>query len=370
MLEELKPRITTLNHVKFNFDILLRDTLRPAVQDSLAWFRREGVSIRVLSGDDPRTVAAVARQLELEGADRIVDCSKLSDEELRQAAKDRVIFGRLTPVRKKLLVEALKAAGHSVAMTGDGVNDIPSLKASDCSIAIGGGAEATEHAAQIVLLNGDFNSLPAVVSEGRRVIGNITRTASLFLVKTLYSFVLSMLLLAVPLRYPFEPIQLTLVSGLTVGIPSVFLALEPSSERAAGHFLKRILLRAAPGAAAVVCCAMAAMITVFTGTPHEIASTMATVSAGIIGLANLILTCQPFTRLRIRVCAAMCLCFALVVAFLEKLPGAWRMDFLRVRQMASRDWLVLSVITFCGMALLALLTRLIRPRLQKLSTIN
>ena len=349
---------------------LLRDTLRPAVQDSLAWFRREGVSIRVLSGDDPRTVAAVARQLELEGADRIVDCSKLSDEELRQAAKDRVIFGRLTPVRKKLLVEALKAAGHSVAMTGDGVNDIPSLKASDCSIAIGGGAEATEHAAQIVLLNGDFNSLPAVVSEGRRVIGNITRTASLFLVKTLYSFVLSLLLLAVPLRYPFEPIQLTLVSGLTVGIPSVFLALEPSSERAAGHFLKRILLRAAPGAAAVVCCAMAAMITVFTGTPHEIASTMATVSAGIIGLANLILTCQPFTRLRIRVCAAMCLCFALVAAFLEKLPGAWRMDFLRVRQMASRDWLVLSGITFCGLALLALLTRLIRPRLQKLTTIN
>lgn len=346
---------------------LLRDTLRPAVQDSLAWFRREGVSIRVLSGDDPRTVAAVARQLELEGADRIVDCSKLSDDELREAAADKVIFGRLTPVRKKILVEALKKAGHSVAMTGDGVNDIPSIKASDCSIAIGGGAEATERAAQIVLLNGDFNSLPAVVAEGRRVIGNITRTASLFLVKTLFSFVLSLLLLVVPLRYPFEPIQLTLISALSVGIPSVFLALEPSSERAAGHFLKRILLRAGPGAAAVVSCALAAMITEFTGSSHEIASTMATVSAGIIGLANLILTCRPFTKLRAAVCAAMCAAFVLVTAFLERLPHSLGLDFLHVREMAGRDWIVFACVTAGGLAVLGLLTRLIRPDLKRLS---
>jgi magnesium-transporting ATPase (P-type) len=125
---------------------LLRDTLRPSVKDTLAWFSREGVSVRVLSGDDPRTVSAVARTLKLPGADRIADCSLLSDDELRAAAADKVIFGRLTPARKQILVEALKAEGHSVAMTGDGVNDIPSLKAADCSIAIGGGAEATEHA--------------------------------------------------------------------------------------------------------------------------------------------------------------------------------------------------------------------------------
>ena len=346
---------------------LLRDTLRPAVRDSLAWFSREGVSIRVLSGDDPRTVAAVARQLDLPGANKIVDCSKLDDDQLREAAADKVIFGRLTPVRKKILVDALKKAGHNVAMTGDGVNDIPSLKASDCSIAIGGGAEATEHAAQVVLLDGDFNSLPAVVAEGRRVIGNITRTASLFLVKTLYSFGLSLLLLLLPMRYPFEPIQLTLVSALTVGIPSVFLALEPSSERAAGNFLKRILLRALPGASAVVCCAIAALITERAGRSHEISSTMATISAGIIGLANLILTCRPFTRLRTAVCAAMCLCFALVTALLEALPFQSVLGFLHTRDMAGSDWGILCAVTAGGLAVLLVLTRLVAPRLKRLS---
>ena len=137
--------------------------------------------MRIMSGDDPRTVAAIGRTLELENCDKIVDCARLNDEELRASARDGVIFGRLTPDRKRILVDAFKEAGHHVAMTGDGVNDIPSLKAADCSIAMGGGAEATEHAAQLVLLNNDFNSLPEVVREGRREIGNITRTSSLFL---------------------------------------------------------------------------------------------------------------------------------------------------------------------------------------------
>ena len=298
---------------------LLRDTLRPSVKDTLAWFSREGVSVRVLSGDDPRTVSAVARTLELPGADRIADCSLLSDDELRAAAADKVIFGRLTPARKQFLVEALKAEGHSVAMTGDGVNDIPSLKAADCSIAIGGGAEATEHAAQIVLLDRDFNSLPAVVAEGRRVIGNITRTASLYLVKTLYSFVLGLIMVFLPLRYPFQPIHLTLISALSIGTPSFFLALEPSAERASGHFLKRILLRAVPGALAVVCCAIASMILSHCGTGHTVAATMAAVAAGWIGLANLALTCRPFTRLRIAVCIAMVIGYVGALAFLPKL---------------------------------------------------
>lgn len=339
---------------------LLRDTIRPAAADTLSWFRQEGVSIRIMSGDDPRTVAAVARRLGLPDADRTVDCGGLDDEALRAAAEDHVIFGRLTPARKKILVNALQEAGHTVAMTGDGVNDIPSLKAADCSIAMGGGAEATEHAAQLVLLDGDFTALPAVVAEGRRVIGNITRTASLFLVKTLYSFALSLLMLVLPLRYPFQPIQLTLVSALSVGVPSFFLALEPSHDRAAGHFLRRILLRAAPGAAAVTVCALAAMITERAGIPYGVAATMAALSAGILGLANLILTCRPFTRLRRWVCGLMCLGFAGTVAFF---PGVF---FLRTQVMSGSHWGILAGIVLAGLAVLLLLTRLLRSKLARL----
>ena len=340
--------------------ILLREALRPSAKDTLNWFRDEGVSVRVMSGDDPRTVAAAGRALALDGCDRAVDCSKLSDEELKAAAEDNVIFGRLTPDRKRILVEALKANGHNVAMTGDGVNDIPSLKAADCSIAMAGGADAAEHAAQLVLLNNDFNSLPAVVAEGRRVIGNITRSASLFLVKTLYSFALSVLLLFLPLRYPFQPIQLTLVSTLTIGAPSFFLALEPSKERASGNFLKRVLLRAAPGAIAVVCCALAAMVLNKTGTSFEISSTMAVLSAGVIGLVNLILTCRPFTKLRVAVCAVMCAGFALAVAFLP------HVFFLHVTEMTVREWVVAGGVTAAGLLVLVGGTLVLKPIERKL----
>ena len=346
--------------------ILLRETLRPSAKDTLAWFENEGVSVRIMSGDDPHTVAAAARALGLRDCDRLVDCAALSDDELRAAAKDNVIFGRLTPDRKRMLVQEMKAEGFHVAMTGDGVNDIPSLKAADCSIAMAGGAEATEHAAQLVLLNNDFNSLPAVVAEGRRVIGNITRTASLFLQKTMYSFVLSLLniliALFLPLHYPFHPIHLTLISMVTVGAPSFFLALEPSSERASGHFLKRVLLKAAPGAAGVVCCALSAMIANYFGTPDEIASTMAVLSAGVIGLGNLILTCRPFSKLRIAVCVLMWVAFASAVAFL---PGGFSLS---VYEMTARHWIMLSAVTAAGIVVLILGTLLVQRPLRKLES--
>ena len=343
---------------------LLRETLRPAAKDTLKWFKEQGVSVRIMSGDDPRTVAAIARTLELDGCEKVLDCAKLTDEELCAAAEGNVIFGRLTPDRKRILVEALKAKGHHVAMTGDGVNDIPSLKAADCSIAMAGGAEATERAAQLVLLNNDFNSLPAVVAEGRRVIGNITRTASLFLQKTLYSFVLSVLNLMIglflPLQYPFQPIHLTLVSALTVGIPSFFLALEPSNERAKGHFLKRILLKAAPAALGVVCCALAAMITQYLGTPNEVASTLAVLSAGVIGLCNLMLTCLPFSRLRAAVCLLMCVGFAGVAALF---PNVFA---LHVQAMTAQHWMTLVYMIVGGIAVLFLARLAVRPMMKKL----
>lgn len=324
---------------------LLRDTLRPAAADTLRWFREQGVSVKIMSGDDPRTVAAVARRLGLAEADKAVDCGKLNDEEL-VAARDSVIFGRLTPDRKRLLVGAFQADGHTVAMTGDGVNDIPALKASDCSIAMAGGAEATEHAAQLVLMDGDFNSLPAVVVEGRRVIGNITRTASLFLVKTLYSAILAILLLILPLRYPFQPIQLTLISALSIGVPSFFLALEPSGERATRHFLRRVILRAAPGALAVVVCALVSMIPRRGVASYEVSSTLAALSAGLIGLANLALVCRPFTRLRALLCGAMPAAFIGAVALFPKV------FFLHIHSLTGGDWLFFAAVTACGVGIL------------------
>ena len=344
--------------------VLLRESLRPTAKDTLDWFRKEGVEVRIMSGDDPRTVAALGRMLELKGSDRVVDCAALSDEELCAAAKDRVIFGRLTPDRKRILVEALKREGHNVAMTGDGVNDIPSMKAADCSIAMGGGAEATEHAAQLVLLNNDFSSLPEVVAEGRRVIGNITRTASLFLQKTLYSFALSviniLIALFLPLKYPFEPIHLTLISSLTVGIPAFFLALEPSSERFKGSFLKRIILNAVPGALGVTCCALAAMILNHFGMPESIASTLAVLSAGAIGLGNLILICRPFSKLRIAVCSLMCAGFAAAVAFF---PQLFSLD---IQSFTSANWISLALMTVGGLAVLVIARLAVQPSLRKL----
>ena len=359
--DETLPEVTRLLGLA-----LLKEKLRENAKETLEWFMQEGVSVRIMSGDDPRTVAKTARALGLGDDIQFVDCAALSDDELRAAAKDNVIFGRLTPDRKRILIEALKAEGHHVAMTGDGVNDIPSLKAADCSIAVAGGAEATEHAAQIVLLNKDFNALPAVVAEGRRVIGNVTRTASLFLQKTLYSFALSVLniliALFLPLHYPFQPIHLTLISMLTVGAPSFFLALEPSNERASGHFLKRVLLKAAPGAAGVVCCALSAMIANYYGTPDRIASTMAVLSAGVIGLGNLILTCRPFSKLRIAVCVLMSVGFVCAAAFL---PNVFALN---VYELTARHWIMLSAITAAGVAVLILGTLTVTPRVKKLES--
>ena len=241
--------------------LVLQDELRPSAEETLRYFDRQGVAVRIISGDHPRTVSAIARRVGLAGWDRWVDASTLrTEEELRDACERYTVFGRVTPGQKEQLVKALQQAGHSVAMTGDGVNDIPALKAADCSIAVAGGADAAKHAAQLTLMQSDFSALPQVVLEGRRVVNNVTRAASLFLVKTLYSFAVTVLLLFLPAVYPFQPIQLTLISSLTIGIPSFFLALEPNRERIRGRFLDMVLLRAVPGAAGVTLCAVLAMM--------------------------------------------------------------------------------------------------------------
>lgn len=340
---------------------VLSDELRPHAAETLAYFREQGVDVKIISGDDPRTAAALARRVGLDGCDRWVDASTLADDALDDACEQYGVFGRVTPERKKRLVEALKRRGHSVAMTGDGVNDIPALKVADCSIAMAGGSDAAKHAAQLTLLDADFSGMPQIVGEGRRVIGNITRAASLFLVKTLYSLALTLLLLVLPARYPFQPIQLTLISALTIGGPSLILALEPNQERVQGRFLETVLLRAAPGAAAVVVCALLSMLTVRLGWPHEVVSTLATLSAGCVGLMVLSTVCRPYTRLRTAVIAAMSAALAVAALIFG------RAFFLAVLSPAQAAALV--AITAAGAGTLYGVARLLpalRPRLRRL----
>lgn len=297
---------------------VLDDEIRENAADTLSYFRAQGVTVKIISGDDPRAASVIASRVGLEGFDRWIDASTLTDEELEQSCERYTVFGRVTPEQKRRIVEALKARGHSVAMTGDGVNDIPALKAADCSIAMAGGSDAAKHVAQLTLLDADFASMPLVVGEGRRVIGNITRAASLFLVKTLYSFALTLLLLAIPAPYPFQPIQLTLVSALTIGVPSFVLAMEGNRDRVRGPFLKTVLLRAVPGAAAVTVCAMMSMTTSLIGWPREVCSTLATLSAGCVGLMMLATVCRPWTHLRAALLTVMCAVFAMAAIFFGK----------------------------------------------------
>ena len=294
--------------------VALTDQIRPGARQTLQYFREQGVECKVISGDNPRTVSRIAHQAGLEGWDRAVDARTLDTPEAIEDACERyTVFGRVSPEQKKALVTALKAKGHNVAMTGDGVNDIPALKTADCSIAMAGGADAARHAAQLTLLNSDFSVMPEIVLEGRRVINNITRAASLFLTKTLFSFFLSILTLLLPASYPFHPIHLTLVSGLTVGIPGFFLALEPCHERIRGNFLRTVLMRALPSGMAVTLCAALSMIMVQFGWSREMCSTVATMVAWFVGFLVLLRTCLPLNRNRAVLLAAMAAAFAGVV---------------------------------------------------------
>lgn len=277
----------------------LADELRPHAEETIRYFREEGVAIRVLSGDNPETVSRVARQAGVEGWDRVVDAGTLTDEKALEEACDKyVIFGRVTPSQKKQIVKMFRQKGYSVGMTGDGVNDIPAMKAADCSIAMAEGTDAARHAAQLTLMSSDFGVVPEIVLEGRRVINNVTRSASLFLTKTIFSLLLSVLMLVLPRSYPFQPIHMSLVSGLAVGIPGFFLSLEPSRERIRGRFLRTVFLWALPGGIAITVGATLAMFLTRYGFSHDMCSTIATWVAGLISVLVLWRTCVPLSRIR------------------------------------------------------------------------
>ena len=238
----LSDRVTPLGFVA------LANPIRENAVKTFAYFKSQDVAIKVISGDNPKTVSQIAVQAGIDNAESYVDATTLdTDTKIKKAVREYTVFGRVTPKQKQKLVQALKKQGHTVAMTGDGVNDILAMKDADCSVAMASGSEAATQAAQVVLLDSDFAHMPDVVFEGRRVVNNVQRSASLFLVKNIFSLLMSLFSVIFMITYPLEPAQISLVSMFTIGAPGFLLALEPNRDRIKGHFLTNVMFKAFPG---------------------------------------------------------------------------------------------------------------------------
>jgi cation-transporting ATPase E/undecaprenyl-diphosphatase len=302
--------------------VVIGDRVRGDAAATIAWFAAEGVQVKVVSGDHPRTVGAIAGQVGIAGADQPVDARSLPDGQaaLADLLEARSVFGRVVPRQKREMVEALGARGHVVAMTGDGVNDVLALKDADLGIAMGGGSAASRAVAELVLMDGRFATLPAVMAEGRRVIANIERVAKVFVTKTVYATVLALAVGLAGLAFPFLPRHLTLISSLTIGIPGFFLALEPNTQRSRPGFVRRTLAFAVPaGLAAALGTLVAYQVADVADVPQDEARTTATLALAGLGLVVLALAARPLSPLRRLLVVAMAACFAvvLVVPFLR-----------------------------------------------------
>ena len=290
--------------------IVLSNRIRPEAPDTFRYFEEQGVTIKVISGDNPAAVSEIARRAGIVGAENWVDARELTDDgALEAAAENATVFGRVTPEQKRKLVQALKRRGHTVAMTGDGVNDVLAMKDADCGIAMASGAHAASQVAKIVLLDSDFGAMPSIVGEGRRVINNIQRAATLFLVKNIFSLALSLLTLLTNWPYPIVPVHLSVISALTIGVPSFFLAMEPNYERVSGRFLTGVMRRAFPGGLTNVFVVLAAQaFMVAFQIPQEQISTVCAAILAFGGRLVLYQVCKPFDRFRRIIWASMAVC--------------------------------------------------------------
>ncbi|MFD4132389.1 HAD-IC family P-type ATPase [Streptomyces goshikiensis] len=329
--------------------VVLEQRLRPDAADTLRYFEDQNVRAKVISGDNAISVGAVAGKLGLPGAENTVDARRLPTErtEMAEALDGNAVFGRVTPQQKRDMVAALQSRGHTVAMTGDGVNDVLALKDADIGVSMGSGSEATRAVAQIVLLNNSFATLPSVVAEGRRVIGNITRVATLFLTKTVYSVLLAILVVCFQVEYPFLPRHLTLLSTLTIGVPAFFLALAPNKERAKPHFVKRVMRYAIPGG---VIAAVATFVTYLVARHHytgagalEAESSAATLTLFLTSMWVLAIIARPYTWWRVGLVGAMGLAFLIVLAV------PWLQTFFELKLIGTTmPWTAVAIAAFAA----------------------
>ncbi|MFJ6086400.1 HAD-IC family P-type ATPase [Streptomyces sp. NPDC092369] len=330
--------------------VVLEQRLRPDAADTLRYFAEQDVHAKVISGDNAVSVGAVAAKLGLTGT--TVDARQLpsAPEEMAKSLDEGTVFGRVTPQQKRDMVGALQSRGHTVAMTGDGVNDVLALKDADIGVAMGSGSEATRAVAQIVLLNNSFATLPSVVAEGRRVIGNITRVATLFLVKTVYSVLLAILVVCFQVEYPFLPRHLTLLSTLTIGIPAFFLALAPNKERAKPHFVRRVMRYSIPGG---VVAGVATFVTYMIARHHytgdgalDAETSAATLTLFLISMWVLAIIARPYTWWRVALVASMGAAFVLVLIV------PWLQHFFALKLVGvTMPWIAVGISAVAAVAL-------------------
>ncbi|MDX2919354.1 MULTISPECIES: HAD-IC family P-type ATPase [Streptomyces] len=324
--------------------VVLEQRLRPDAGATLAYFADQNVAAKVISGDNAVSVGAVAGKLGLAGAENTLDARRLptDPDEMATAMEQNAVFGRVTPQQKRDMVAALQSRGHTVAMTGDGVNDVLALKDADIGVSMGSGSEATRAVAQIVLLNNSFATLPSVVAEGRRVIGNITRVATLFLTKTVYSVLLAILVVCTQVEYPFLPRHLTLLATLTIGVPAFFLALAPNKERAQPHFVRRVMRYAIPSG---VIAAAATFTTYLVARHHysgegalDAETSAATLTLFLVAMWVLAIIARPYTWWRIGLVAAMGLGFLIVLVV------PWLQDFFALKLVGTTmPWTAVAI---------------------------
>ncbi|MEV0172851.1 cation-translocating P-type ATPase [Streptomyces sp. NPDC050803] len=330
--------------------VVLEQRLRPDAADTLRYFAEQNVRAKVISGDNAVSVGAVAAKLGLEGS--TVDARLLPRDKdgMAEALDAGTVFGRVTPQQKRDMVGALQSHGHTVAMTGDGVNDVLALKDADIGVSMGSGSEATRAVAQIVLLNNSFATLPSVVAEGRRVIGNITRVATLFLVKTVYSVLLAVMVVCWQVEYPFLPRHLTLLSTLTIGVPAFFLALAPNKERAKPHFVRRVMRYSIPGG---VVAAVATFATYLIARSHysgegalDAETSVATLTLFLISMWVLAIIARPYTWWRVLLVASMGAGFLLVLVV------PWLQEFFALRLVGmTMPWIAVGISAVAAVAL-------------------
>ena len=281
--------------------LVIEDHIRESAYETIKWFKENDVEIKIISGDDPVTVSEISKRVGVANAHKFISLEGLSNKQVVEAANEYTVFGRVTPEQKCILIKSIKALGHKVAMTGDGVNDILALKESDCSIAMASGSEATRNVANVVLLNSDFSSMPDVVSEGRRVVNNVSKSSSLFLMKTFFMFFVALFCICARICTPFDPNQLFLLETFVIGVPTFVLALQPNKDRIRGKFLPNVISKAIPGAIIFSLIFVACyLFNTITGTGTDVTtSTMTSLGIFYAGLLILLRICKPFDAVRL-----------------------------------------------------------------------
>jgi len=299
---------------------LIQDEIRKEAKKTIEFFEKNDVDVKIISGDNPKTINKILKQLDVKTDMKCIDTSNLSQEELKNVVSKYNVFGRTTPEQKLTIIKTLQENNHTVAMTGDGVNDVLALKQADCSITLKESAEAARNVSELILLDSNFNSLSKIVKEGRRTINNIERSASLFITKTIYALLLLMLFLFVKYPYPFIPIQLTLTSVFTIGIPSFILALEPNNERVKPNFLKNIIKVAFPTAITIFYNIILLLIIKYrTNIPQSYITTIGIFLIGTTGFIHIYKISKPLNKIRTTLLISMITAFLIAILKLEKL---------------------------------------------------